>query len=148
MSQENSTPPTPTEIGEWMAEHDRFAQSLGIQLEEARIGYARVSMTVREEMLNSVGITHGGATFTLADFAFAVACNSNGQVSVGLNAQIHYPAPSTAGDCLIAVAREINLTKRTGLYSIEIHIKGGKQVALFTGSSFRRDQPISEWINS
>jgi acyl-CoA thioesterase len=141
-----SDQPTPLQIAQWMVEHDRFARGLGITLEWVEPGSAAVSMIVEEEMCNSVGITHGGASFTLADFAFAVACNSHGRVSVGLSAEIHYPAPSRPGDRLIATAREVNLTHRTGLYSIEIHIDGGPQVALFTGTAYRRSETVAGWI--
>jgi len=137
---------TPREIAAWMAEHDRFARLLGMEIEEVEAGSCRIAMTVTADMLNAVGMTHGGATFGLADFAFAVASNSHGTVAVGLTAQINYPAASREGDRLIAVAREVNRTGRTGLYSIEVKTSEGALVALFTGTVYRRSDPISQWM--
>ncbi len=138
---------TPEQIGQWMAQNDRFARLLGMELEETQAGYCRVGMTVTEDMLNAVGITHGGVTFGLADFAFAVASNSHGKVAVALTAQINYPAASEVGTRLIAVASEISKTKRTGLYSVEIHTADGQQVALFTGTVYRRSDRVDGWMN-
>ena len=135
------------DIGEWMRREDRFAGLLGMELEETAPGYCRVSMTVTEDMLNAVGITHGGVTFGLADFAFAVASNSHDRVAVALSAQINFPAASQLGDRLTAVAREQSRTGRTGLYGVEVR-KGDKTlVGLFTGTVFRRPDSVSDWIN-
>ena len=133
--------------GRWMAQNDRFARSLGIELQQVAPGSCRVAMTVREDMLNAVGIAHGGATFALADFAFAVASNSHGRTSVALNAQINYPGASRAGDLLVAEATEANLTGRTGLYVIEVRDQRQRLVAQFTGTVYRRTDKLSEWIN-
>ena len=134
-------------IGRWMEAEDRFARLLGIELEEVSPGYCRVSLRVTGDMLNSVGMTHGGVTFTLADFAFAVASNSHGTVSVALSAQISYPAASREGDRLTAEAREENKTGRTGLYTIEVRTGDNKLVGLFTGTVFRRSDKVSDWMN-
>ncbi|MCG8429081.1 MAG: hydroxyphenylacetyl-CoA thioesterase PaaI [Chromatiales bacterium] len=134
-------------IGRWMAEHDRYARLLGMELEAVKLGFCQIGMTVTDDMLNSVGMTHGGVTFGLADFAFAVASNSHGNVAVGLNAQINYPAASQKGDRLTAVAREENKTGRTGLYTIEVRRQTGELVALFTGTVFRRSDTMIDWMN-
>ncbi len=133
-------------IGRWMSEHDRFGRLLGMKLEAVEPGYSRVSMTVTGDMLNSVGITHGGATFSLADFAFAVASNSHGQVAVALNAQINYPAASREGDTLVAEAREQSCSRSTAIYQIEVRRGDNTLVALFTGTVFRRKDTLQEWM--
>ena len=134
-------------IARWMAARDRFARGLGIRLEEASPGYCRVSMTVEESMLNAVGLTHGGVTFGLADFAFAVASNTHGRTAVALNAHMVYPAASRAGDRLEAVASEESLSRRTGTYRVEVRRGDGALVGLFTGTVFRRDDQVSDWMN-
>ncbi|MCB1760352.1 MAG: hydroxyphenylacetyl-CoA thioesterase PaaI [Gammaproteobacteria bacterium] len=133
--------------GRWMAQHDRFANALGIELQQVAPGYCRVSMQVREEMLNAVGMTHGGATFSLADFAFAVASNSHGRTAVALSAQINYPGASRAGDQLVAEAKEASVSGRTGLYNIEVRNQEQRLVAQFTGTVYRRTDNLSEWMN-
>ncbi|MEE9357691.1 hotdog fold thioesterase [Candidatus Vondammii sp. HM_W22] len=134
-------------IGRWMEAEDRFVRLLGIELEEVSPGYSRASLQVTGDMLNSVGITHGGVTFSLADFTFAVASNSHGTVSVALSAQISFPTASREGDRLTAEAREENRTGRTGLYTIEVHTGDNKLAGLFTGTVFRRSDKMSDWMN-
>ena len=137
---------TPESIGHWMEQKDRYARLLGMELEAVDEGYARVSMRVTSDMLNAVGLTHGGVTFGMADFAFAVASNSHGTVAVALTAQISYPAASREGDRLIAEAREENKTGRTGLYTVDVRTSDDKLVGLFTGTVFRRSDAITEWM--
>lgn len=134
------------QIADFMQQHDQFAKLLGIELIEVKPGYAQTRMVVREDMLNSVDITHGGATFALADYSFALASNSHGKVAVGLNAQINYTAPSKIGDILTATAVENKLSSRSGLYSIEITRSDNTLVALFTGTVFRRDDSMQQWM--
>jgi acyl-CoA thioesterase len=143
MSDEQSNAET---IGRWMAREDRFARLLNMELEAVAPGYSRVGLTVTGEMLNSVGITHGGVTFGLADFAFAVASNSHGTVAVALTAQINYPAASREGDRLTAEAREENRTGRTGLYRVEVRTGDGGLAGLFTGTVFRRSDSLTDWM--
>lgn len=131
-------------IGAWMAEHDRAARGLGIRLESVGPGNCRVSMTVTEAMLNAVGLTHGGVTFTLADFAFAVASNSHGRTAVALNANITFTAASRAGDVLTATASEENCGGRTATYRVDVRNQEGELVGLFTGTVYRRSDSIAE----
>ncbi|MCP4996473.1 MAG: hydroxyphenylacetyl-CoA thioesterase PaaI [Gammaproteobacteria bacterium] len=128
-----------------MSKNDRLARLFGMQLETIEPGYSRVSMTVTADMLNAVGITHGGATYSLADFAFAVASNANGQIAVALDTTMSYTAPSHEGDILIAEAREENLTRRTGLYTVKIHTND-RLVGHFTGTVYRKEQTVTDWI--
>lgn len=134
-------------IGRWMAENDRFARSLGIELETVSPGFCRAALTVTQEMLNSVGLTHGGVTFSLADFAFAVASNSQGKVALALAAQINYPAASRVGDRLTATAREQSINRRTGIYSVEVRNNEGGLTGLFNGTVYRRSENIEHWMN-
>ncbi len=130
-----------------MSQHDRFARLLGMQLEQTAPGFCKVGMTVTGDMLNAVGLTHGGVTFGLADFAFAVASNSHGKVAVALSAQINYPAASREGDRLTAIAVEDNKSGRTGLYTIEVRRQDNDLVGLFTGTVYRRSDTLSDWMS-
>ncbi len=103
-------------------------------------------MVVTEDMQNAVGITQGGATFTLADFAYGVASNSHATVAVSLNAQMSYIKPSKVGERLVATAKEISKTRRTGLYQVEVHNGEGQLIAQFTGNVFRRKDVLSDWM--
>lgn len=133
-------------IGAWMARDDRLARLLGMELTAVSPGACEVRLVVRDDLLNAVGLTHGGATYALADFAFAVASNSHGEVAVALSAQMSYPAASRVGDTLIATATELSRGTRTGLYSIEVRTATGKLVGLFTGTVFRRGEPLAAWL--
>ncbi len=145
---EEAKPPSAKEIGDWMRANDRFVDQLGIEVIEVNPGYAQTKMVVREEMLNAVNIIQGGATFTLADFTFALASNSHGRVAVALNAQINFTSPAVKGELLTATAKELNCGKRTGLYSVEVRNSDNNLVAHFSGTVFRRDDSIQEWMTS
>ncbi len=132
--------------GAWMAREDRLARLLGMELTAVSPGACEVRLVVRDDLLNAVGLTHGGATYALADFAFAVASNSHGEVAVALSTQMSYPAASRVGDTLIATATEQSRGARTGLYSIEVRTQRGKLVGLFTGTVFRRGEPLAAWL--
>lgn len=131
-------------IGTWMAGQDRAARSLGIELEEVWAGGCRMSMRVREDMLNAVGLTHGGVTFTLADAAFAVASNSHGRVAVALNANITYTAASRAGETLTATAVEESCGARTATYRVDVRNRAGELMGLFTGTVYRRSDAVAD----
>ncbi len=142
MTDENEAQHQAEVVGHWMAEADLFARGLGIRLVSVAPGRCEVTMPVTEAMHNGVGTTHGGATFTLADFAFAIAANSHGRTAVALSTQMSYPAASRAGDTLTAVAAEESLGGRTGLYRVEVRRGDGTLVGLFTGTVFRRSDAI------
>ena len=118
-------------------EKDRFAAFVGIKLIEVRPGYAKASLVLSENHLNAVGIVQGGVIFTLADFAFAAASNSRGQVSLGINANISYfRAPQ--GKILTAVATETFLNPKLANYTVEIFDGTEGIVAQFTGMVYRK----------
>ena len=100
-------------------------------------GHAEVAMTVRKDMLNGHAICHGGLIFTLADSAFAYACNSYNLATVASGCTIDFLAPAHKGDVLTAIARERSVIGRTGVYDIEIANQRGERIALFRGKSYR-----------
>jgi len=120
-----------------MLERDRASQSLGIVLEDARPGWARASLRITETMVNGHDIAHGGVTFTLADSAFAFACNSRNEPNVALQASISYVSAVKLGDVLVAEAQEQSSKGRTGVYDITVTRGEGELVALFRGVCYR-----------
>ncbi|HEX3550498.1 MAG TPA: hydroxyphenylacetyl-CoA thioesterase PaaI [Candidatus Elarobacter sp.] len=122
---------------EAMLERDRASQTLGLVLDEARPGYARVSMRVVESMVNGHAIAHGGVIFTLADSAFAFACNSRNEANVALQASISFIAAVRLGDVLVAEAEERSSKARTGAYDVTVSRADGGLVALFRGVCYR-----------
>jgi acyl-CoA thioesterase len=122
---------------------DSASQSLGMKLEAIRHGYAKMSMRVRADMVNGHHICHGGFVFTLADSAFAFACNSYNQVAVAAGASIEFLAPAHDGELLTAEAIEQNLSGRTGFYDVAVSNERGEKIAIFRGRSQRlKDQFI------
>ena len=119
-----------------MYARDHTAKALGITVEEIGPGFARCRMVVRQDMVNGHEICHGGLTFTLADCAFAYACNACNRVTVALGAQISFVAPARFGDVLLAIAREQSRAGRTGIYDVEVSTADGTTVALFRGTSY------------
>jgi acyl-CoA thioesterase len=123
--------------GKTMFERDPASQKLGMTLDEIRPGYARMSMRVREDMLNGHRTCHGGYIFMLADSAFAFACNSHNFATVGAGCTIDYLAPGREGDLLTAEASEQALAGKTGVYDIVVTNQEGRKIALFRGKSHR-----------
>jgi acyl-CoA thioesterase len=107
----------------------------GIVIEEARLGYARLSMTVRAEMLNGHGIVHGGMVFALADTAFAYVCNGRNERTVAAQASIVFLGSATEGEILVAEAEELASAGRSGVTRVAVRTEGGRVIAEFTGYS-------------
>lgn len=120
-----------------MASQDVFSQWLGIEILEIKEGYSLVKMAVRAEMANGFGIIHGGIPFSLADSAFAFACNNRNNLSVALDCSITFTKTIHVGDVLKAEAKEIHNGRSTGVYVITITNQEDVQVALFKGTCFR-----------
>lgn len=120
-----------------MYERDAAARGLAIQIDEVGPGRATLSMRVREDMVNGHDICHGGFIFTLADTAFAYACNSRNASTVAAGARIDFIAPGRLGDQLVASASEVTLRGRNGVYDVVVCDGAGNRVALFRGNSFR-----------
>jgi acyl-CoA thioesterase len=124
------------ELGRRMFAEDKAAQALGISLDAIAPGYAKMSMKVREDMMNGFAICHGGITFTLGDTAFAYACNSRNQKTVALSCNITFATAVKVGEVLTATANETVLNNRTGLYDIIIRNENDVDVAFFRGNSY------------
>jgi acyl-CoA thioesterase len=123
------------EVARRMWAEDRASQALGMELLEARAGYARMRMRIRRDMTNGHGICHGGYMFLLADSTFAFTCNSHNQRAVAASAEIHFLAPAHEGDVLTAEGVEQHLAGRSGVYDMRVTDQNGRLVALFRGKS-------------
>jgi acyl-CoA thioesterase len=113
---------------------DRASQRLGMRIEQVTAGRCRLAMRIRDDMTNGHGIAHGGFIFTLADSAFAFACNSYDVRTVAQTCDITFVAPAYAGDDLVADAVERNRSGRNGIYDIRV-LRGDEVVAEFRGRS-------------
>jgi acyl-CoA thioesterase len=122
---------------------DKFAEYNGIKLLEAADGRARSSMTITPQHLNGLGIVHGGALFSLADFTFAAASNSRGNIAVAINANISYMKSVSSGT-LYADAREISVNHKLGTYTIDITDEAGELLAVFQGMVYRKKEKVDQ----
>ncbi len=122
---------------------DRASRALGMVLESVTPGGARLSMTVRPDMVNGHDLCHGGLIAALADSAFAFACNSHGTVTVASGFDVQLLEPARLGDQLVADAREVALRGRSGVYDVSVRC-GEKVVAEFRGRSRSLGRPILE----
>ena len=133
-------PATPQQVAEAsrdaMWKDDRASRSLGIALLAVGPGTATLAMTVREDMLNGHDICHGGFVTTLADSAFAFACNAYNEVTVASGFDVNLLASARLGDVLTATAREVNKAGRTGVYDVTVNNQLGVAVAAFRGRSY------------
>ncbi len=129
-------------VVDYMMQHDQFSQWLGIEVLEIGEGCSKIKMIVREEMINGLGIVHGGIAFSLADSAFAFACNNRNNLSVALDTSINFLKPVHVNDILIAEAKEIHNGKSTGLYQITITNQHQHDVAIFKGTCFRTQKNL------
>jgi acyl-CoA thioesterase len=132
----------PLDVFHKMYDNDPFSQWLGIQLVSIDQGTCTLRMIVRREMLNGFGVAHGGISFSLADSAFAFACNSHGRHAVSIHCTVEHVAPVFEGDELMAIAREENLGKSISNYAIEVTKQDGSAVAFFRGVAYRK---AKEW---
>lgn len=130
-----------TETARKIFGRDRYAAHSGIEIIEVRKGYCRARMQVEDCHLNSVDVVHGGALFTLADLAFAVASNSHGQVALAINAHITY-LQAVANGVLYAEATEVDQPRKLGAYEVVITDDNGQVIATFNGMVYRKNQLI------
>lgn len=121
--------------------NDQFARHSGVELLDVSPGYAKARMDVQEFHLNGANMVHGGAIFTLADLAFAVASNSHGTLAVAINASIWYVRASSEGT-LFAEAKEVSINPKLATYSIDITSDQGDMIASFEGMVYRKKQAI------
>ncbi|PIE11311.1 MAG: phenylacetic acid degradation protein PaaD [Rhodobacterales bacterium] len=115
--------------------NDPASQWLGMTLDEVDEGYAVLSLVVQPHHCNGHETCHGGISFALADSAFAFACNSRNQATVGQHTVMSYTAPAHQGDTLTATAREVSLTGRSGVYDVRVTNQEGAVIGEFRGMS-------------
>ncbi|MEP7296272.1 MAG: hydroxyphenylacetyl-CoA thioesterase PaaI [Burkholderiales bacterium] len=123
-------------VREGMFRNDRASKMLGMQVVEVRPGSATLTMTIRDDMLNGHDICHGGLITTLADSAFAFACNSYNELTVASGFSIDLLAPGRLNDVLTARCVEVSKAGRTGVYDTEITNQRGERIAMFRGRSY------------
>jgi acyl-CoA thioesterase len=120
-----------------MFARDPASQAMGMRIVKVGPGSAELTMKVRADMLNGHATCHGGFIFTLADSAFAFACNSANLATVASGCAIDFIAPAREDDVLTAIGLERSLSGRTGIYDIEVRNQRGEMIALFRGKSYR-----------
>ena len=125
-----------------MMREDAFSQWLGIRVIEIREGYARLQMNLRDEMLNGFGVIHGGLAFSLADSAFAFACNNRNNLSLALDTSITFTKATRPGDVLIAEAKERNDALKE---IIQQHLDAGQMVVAMAGGG---GNSLDEWLRA
>lgn len=134
---------TAKEIVDQMMAEDRMSQWLGIEICSYQRGNVVCKLTVRDEMVNGLLIAHGGITYSLADSALAFSVNSHGIRSMSIETSISHLKPVHSGDVLTTSAKEISLTRKIGVYLIEIHNQLGNLVASFKGTAYRTGE---SWV--
>jgi acyl-CoA thioesterase len=117
-----------------MWKEDEASQGLGVEIVDIKAGQATLAMTIQPHMVNGHKIAHGGFIFTLADSAFAYACNSHNERTVAAQAAITFVRPGKLGDRLVATAREISRSGRSGIYDVRV-ASGEVTIAEFRGHS-------------
>jgi len=130
------------EVVSHMMENDFFSQWMGVEVLDVKEGYSKIKMVIRKEMVNGFGIVHGGLPFSLADSAFAFACNNRNNLSVALDVTITFTKAVNVGDVLTAEAREIHNGRSTGVYLITVTNQKNEHVALFKGTCFRTGKTL------
>jgi acyl-CoA thioesterase len=123
-----------------MLARDEFSRWLGLEAVEVSPERSVCRMTVREEMVNGLGVAHGAIVFALADSAFAFACNTHGRITVSIENSITYPAPVRVGDVLTAVAEAEARSRRLGYFRVVVTNQSGATVALFRGTAYATDR--------
>ena len=131
-------------VAEAMLAADQASRAMGMAIVAVSAGCATVQMTIRADMVNGHQTCHGGIIFTLADSAFAFACNNRNLLTVAAGCSIEFLAPAYAGDILTAEAREVALRGRTGVYDVAISNQTGTVIAAFRGRSHRLQGQIVE----
>ncbi|MEZ4909756.1 MAG: hydroxyphenylacetyl-CoA thioesterase PaaI [Saprospiraceae bacterium] len=120
-----------------MYQNDAFSQWLGIEILDVKEGYCALSMTVRKDMTNGFGISHGGIIYAFADSALAFASNSYGEQALSIETQISHVRKVNIGDVLHAVTIEKHKSRRFAIYEVEVKNQGGELVGLFKGTVYK-----------
>lgn len=129
------------EIKQFFSDNDLFARHAGIELLEVTPGGARTAMKIEQHHLNGAKTVHGGAIFTLADFAFAVASNSHGTLAMGINASVSFVKAATSGT-LYAEAKEESFSPRLATYMVHVTDDNGDLIAIFMGTVYRKKESV------
>ena len=137
MADASTAQQTADAVGVHLFANDRASKAMGMRIVAISEGAAFLEMKVRDDMLNGFDICHGGFITTLADSAFAFACNSTGEMTVAAGLTVDFLAPAKAGDVLTARAFEVVQSGRTGVYDITVTNQRGEQVALVRGRAHR-----------
>lgn len=135
------------EIKDFFAAHDLFARHNGLELLEVEAGRALVRMSIMPYHFNAAGTVHGGAIFTLADFAFAVASNSHGRLAMGINTSVNFVKAAVKGT-LYAEAREQSLNSKLATYSVMVSDDDKETVAIFQGMVYRKKESLRAEITA
>jgi len=130
------------EVARFMWGREGAHAKAGLTLEAVRVGFARVALEAEAGMLNGHGTLHGGVIFTLADAAFAYACNSYNEAAVANQVSIVFLSPGQAGEKLVAEAVEVSREGRSGVYQVTVSAPGGRVVAVFQGLSRLLGRPV------
>ena len=123
-----------------MLARDKFSQWLGIVVMETKPARSVCAMVVRSDMVNGFGVAHGGIVFSLADSAFAFACNTQGRIAMSIENGITYPGPVHPGDSLTAVAVEESASRRLGYYRVVVTNQKSETVGIFHGTAYKTSQ--------
>lgn len=134
----------PQDIVQRMLEQDHFSQWMELKVNSIAEGTSTVSMFVKQEMLNGFGVIHGGVLFSLADSAFAFACNSRDNITLALDAQINFIKKAVRGDLLTATVEEVHSGKTTGVYEVKIRNQASDLIAVFRGTAYRTGKSLFE----
>ena len=129
------------QIHDFFSKEDKFARHAGIELLEVREGWARTAMKIEPFHMNGAKTVHGGAIFTLADFAFAVASNSRGSLAMGINTSVSFVKAATEGT-LYAEATEESCNTKLATYLVRVTDEADALIALFQGTVYRKKEPI------
>ncbi len=130
-------------VRDGMFANDRASKGMGMDIVAVGPGYARITMAVRDDMLNGFGICHGGFITTLADSAFAFSCNSYNEQTVASGVSVDFMAPGRPGDLLTAEAKEVFVAGRTGVYDIVVTNQKDELIAVMRGKSYRlKGRPV------
>lgn len=135
---------TPRQIYHHMMQEDHCSQWMGIEVQSIEEGHCRLRMTVKRQMLNGFGILHGGIAYAFADSAFAFASNSYGRVAVSIQGSMNFAKSAYEGDILIAEAKVLYLTHKTGDFDVNIYQEGVEEDILyyFRGTVYRSSKEV------
>jgi acyl-CoA thioesterase len=128
-------------IMDFFSKNDHFARHCGIELIDIKQGQAKAKMDIQPFHMNGAKTVHGGAVFTLADFTFAAAVNSQGRLSMAINTSLSFFKPTISGT-LYAQAEELSISHKLGYYQINITDQNQQLVAQFQGTAYRKQEPV------